>query len=86
MGPGAFSPPCWPGSPPGCSGEVARIEEGRQELVRARASEPTPPLIEQLSQAQLPSVTRCAPELQSVEILGHDVGCHLELRVGSNQQ
>ena len=54
--------------------------------MRAHASEPTPPLIEHLSQAQLPSVTRCAPELQSIEVLGHDVGCHLEFCVGSDQQ
>ena len=86
MSPGTFAPPCRPGSPPGGPGEVTRLKEIRQELVRAHTSQPGPPLLEKLAQAQLPSVTRCTSELKCIEILGHHILGHLEARIGRDQQ
>ena len=86
MSPGALSPPCRPGSPPGGPGEVTRLEKDRQELVRAHTSKPDPPLFEKLAQAQLPSVARGTSELESIELLGHHVLGHSEVRVCRNQQ
>ena len=86
MSPGAFSPPGLPGSPPGGPGEVPRLNEVGQDLVWAHTSLPGPPLVQELANTQLPSVTRCASELQCIEILGHHVLGHLVLRVGRHQQ
>ena len=57
-----------------------------RELTAAHAPVPGTPLVKDFPQAQLPGVTRCAPELKRVELLRNHVGGHLKVRVSCHQQ